>query len=65
MRWLIWPGIWISCPRAAYLAAMLLLEQVSVDPAVDAHLCEHARELVEMLERDPVNERASLDIAVT
>lgn len=44
---------------------MLLLEQVSVDPAVDAHLREHARELVEMLERDPVNERASLDITVT
>lgn len=52
-----------GCPRAAYLAAMLL-EQVSSDPAADAHLREHARELVEMLERDPVNKQAA-DAATT
>lgn len=52
-----------GCPRAAYLAAMLL-EQVSSDPAADEHLRKHARELVEILERDPVNERA-VDVALT
>lgn len=48
-----------GCPRAAYLAAMLL-ERVASDPEADKHLREHARELVEILERDPANERAAL-----
>lgn len=47
-----------GCPRAACLAA-ILLEQVSADTTADPHLREHARELVEILERDPVNERAA------
>lgn len=41
-----------ACPRAAYLAAMLL-EQVAADPRSDAHLRRHALQLVEILERDP------------
>jgi hypothetical protein len=49
-----------GCPRAAYLAAMLL-EQVAADAGADMHLRRHARELVEILERDPVN-AASGDI---
>lgn len=40
-----------GCPRAGYLAA-LLLEQVANDPEADAHLRRHARELVEILDRD-------------
>lgn len=40
-----------GCPRAAELAA-LLLERVANDPGADAHLREHARELVDILERD-------------
>lgn len=40
-----------GCPRAAYLAAMLL-EQVANDVEADAHLRAHARELVDILERD-------------
>ena len=40
-----------GCPRAAALAA-LLLERVAADPAADAHLRCHARELVDILERD-------------
>lgn len=43
-----------GCPRASYLAAMLL-EQVAADATADVHLRQHARELVEILERDPVN----------
>lgn len=43
-----------GCPRASYLAAMLL-EQVAADATADAHLRRHARELVEILERDPVH----------
>lgn len=50
-----------GCPRAAYLAAMLL-EQVAFDPEADPHLREHARELFEILERDPVNDQAA-DVA--
>lgn len=40
-----------SCPRAAWLAAMLL-ERVAADPDADSHLRNHAHELVEILERD-------------
>ena len=40
-----------GCPRAAYLAAMLL-EQVANDASADDHLRCHARELVDILERD-------------
>mgnify|MGYP004701414241 CR=1 FL=1 len=47
-----------GCPRAAYLAAMLL-EQVVVDPQADTHLRQHACQLVEILERDPVHAPAS------
>ena len=41
-----------GCPRAAMLAAMLL-ERVATDPDADSHLRNHARELVEILEREP------------
>lgn len=40
-----------DCPRAAELAA-LLLERVAADTDADPHLREHARELVDILERD-------------
>lgn len=40
-----------GCQRSAYLAAMLL-ERVAADPEADGHLRAHARELVEILERD-------------
>lgn len=40
-----------GCARSAWLAAMLL-EQVASDPEADEHLRAHARELVEILERD-------------
>ena len=40
-----------GCPRAAELAA-LLLERVAADAEADPHLREHARELVDILERD-------------
>jgi hypothetical protein len=45
-----------GCPRAAYLAAMLL-EQVANDSEADAHLRAHARELVEILERDDPHDK--------
>lgn len=41
-----------GCPRAAWLAA-LLLERVAADPDADSHLRNHARELVEILEHEP------------
>ncbi|MDP1735145.1 MAG: hypothetical protein Q8L44_12380 [Sulfuritalea sp.] len=41
-----------GCPRAAYLAAMLL-EQLANDTSADDHLRRHARELVDILEREP------------
>ena len=44
-----------GCPRAAHLAAMLL-ERVATDPEADAHLRAHARELVDILERDTARE---------
>jgi hypothetical protein len=37
-----------GCPRAAYLASMLL-EQIADDVKADDHLRHHARELVEIL----------------
>lgn len=40
-----------GCRRSAYLAA-LLLGRVAADPEADDHLRRHARELVEILERD-------------
>jgi hypothetical protein len=40
-----------GCPRAAYLAAMLL-EKVANDPEADDHLRRHARELVDILDDD-------------
>lgn len=40
-----------GCQRSAYLAAMLL-EKVASDAAADSHLRRHARQLVEILERD-------------
>jgi hypothetical protein len=40
-----------GCQRSAYLAAMLL-ERVALDPDADDHLRRHARELVEILDRD-------------
>lgn len=47
-----------GCPRSAYLAAMLL-EQVANDVEADAHLRAHARELVEILERDEPHDKAT------
>lgn len=47
-----------GCPRAAYLAAMLL-ERVAADPEADAHLREHARELVDILDRGHAREQAA------
>ena len=40
-----------GCPRSAWLAAMLL-ENLANDGDADAHLRAHARELVDILERD-------------
>lgn len=40
-----------GCPRAAELAA-LLLERIAGDAEADPHLREHARELVDILERE-------------
>lgn len=47
-----------GCPRAAYLAAMLL-ERIGADPKAEPHLRAHARQLVDILERDPVQAWAS------
>lgn len=41
-----------GCTRAGHLAAMLL-DKVAGDPEADSHLRAHARDLVEILERDP------------
>lgn len=43
-----------GCQRSAYLAAMLL-EQIANDTDADDHLRHHARELVEILDRDGEN----------
>jgi hypothetical protein len=42
-----------GCPRAGHLAAMLL-DKVASDSEADGHLRAHARELVEILERDAI-----------
>jgi len=47
-----------GCPRAAELAA-LLLERVAADADADPHLREHARELVDILERERPVRRVS------
>jgi len=47
-----------GCARAGHLAA-LLLDQVASDPEADAHLRAHARELVEILEREAVREKVA------
>lgn len=51
-----------GCPRSAYLAAMLL-EKVANDPEADAHLQRHARELVEILDRDGAPATVEMDPA--
>lgn len=40
-----------GCPRASTLA-ILLLDKVANAPNADAHLRQHARDLVEVLERE-------------
>jgi uncharacterized protein (UPF0147 family) len=47
-----------GCARAGHLAA-LLLDQVANDPEADAHLRAHARELVDILERDATRDRVA------
>ena len=47
-----------GCPRSAYLAAMLLA-RVAADREADAHLRAHARQLVDVLERDGEHGEAS------
>jgi hypothetical protein len=47
-----------GCPRAAERAAMLL-DRVASDPEADAHLRHHARELVDILERERPREHAA------
>lgn len=49
-----------GCQRSAYLAAMLL-EKVASDPEADDHLRRHARELVEILDRDGERDGARHD----
>jgi len=46
-----------GCQRSAYLAAMLL-EKVANDAEADDHLRRHARELVEILDRDGEHDSA-------
>jgi hypothetical protein len=52
-----------GCPRSAVLAA-LLLERVAADAGADDHLRRHARELVEILERDDEHALPALVTAV-
>ncbi len=47
-----------GCQQAARLAG-LLLERVASDPEADRHLRKHARELVDILERDYAREKAA------
>lgn len=50
-----------GCPRAARRAA-ILLDRVARDCEADAHLREHARELVDILERDSADEPAATEL---
>lgn len=50
-----------GCQRSAYLAAMLL-EKIANDPEADDHLRRHARELVEILDRDGERDGAGHDV---
>jgi len=50
-----------GCPRAAELAA-LLLERVAADADADPHLRAHARELVDILERDQASDARRLPL---
>ncbi|PWB39383.1 MAG: hypothetical protein C3F19_16120 [Rhodocyclales bacterium] len=50
-----------GCPRAAELAA-LLLERVVADADADPHLRAHARELVDILERDQATDARRLPL---
>jgi len=52
-----------GCPRSAYLAAMLL-EKVAADPEADDHLRRHARELVDILDRERETEKPEAPFAV-
>lgn len=49
-----------GCQRSAYLAAMLL-ERIAADPEADDHLRRHARDLVEILDRDGEQETQAAD----
>lgn len=51
-----------GCPRSAYLAAMLL-ENLANDDEADAHLRAHARELVDILERDREHDKPAAPAA--
>lgn len=42
-----------ACPRSAYLAIMLL-EQIAENTKADAYLRQHAQQLVEILECEPL-----------
>jgi hypothetical protein len=55
-----------GCPRAARLAA-ILLDRVARDADADAHLRDHARELVDILERNTARHHhiQAADIPVT
>lgn len=54
-----------GCPRAAHLAVMLL-ERIANDADADGHLRRHARELVDILDRDDDLARGTRrDAAVT
>lgn len=51
------------CPRSAALAVMLL-ELIAEDERADAHLRAHARQLADVIERDPQLIAAARDAAV-
>ncbi len=53
-----------GCPRAGHLAAMLL-DQVANDLDADTHLRAHARELVDILERDTLLNPAAAPVVQT